>query len=76
MLHQRLNLIARLRLCDPSQSREDTNGALNELFDDGEWIGLVERFNLRKRTMQAIADAPRWRAELLGDYLDEMGVPQ
>jgi hypothetical protein len=76
-LHQRLNLIARLCLMCPDQSRAAANAALNELFDDGHSIGLIERFCLPRRTLAAIAGLrPNACADLLGDLLDEMGVPE
>ncbi len=74
LLHQRLNLIARLRLLAPDASRETANHALNELLDDGQLVGLAENFNLPRRTLAAMALVGRpltW----LDDLLDEMGVP-
>lgn len=77
-LHQRLNLIARLCLMCPDQSRVEANTALNELFDEGRTISLIERFNLPRMQLIAAAqlDRPQSRARWLSDMLDEMGVPE
>ena len=76
-LHQRLDLIARLRLISPELSRECTNDALNDMIYDAKFNKLVWLYHMPRRTLTAIAELrPAARIDLLSTLLDDMGVPE
>jgi hypothetical protein len=74
--HDRLTVIARLRLLDPSQDAQALNRALTA-FLSGQPTALIEHTNIpRAQVRLALRQPSGWRRiRALHMYLDWAGVP-